>query len=130
MIMCGMATLLCVEVARPRREQRFVVHEPVTLAIGGTALLSDISVSGARFAIDDPPSELTFSWRGVSDVSGLLVRKGPGWGSYSFTLDERLERALTIDIYAGGFRSSAVTFDLPSFFMSVGRRLLLRSAPA
>jgi hypothetical protein len=76
--MCGMAALLCVEVARPRGEERFTVDERVAFANGGTAVLRDISVSGARLAIDDPPPELTFSWCGVSDVTGRLVRRGPG----------------------------------------------------
>jgi cellulose synthase (UDP-forming) len=128
-LMSGMAALLCVEVPRPRHEQRFTIDEPIALADGGTAVLTDISVSGARLAMANPPEDIEFMWRGIHSVTGKRVRSADGWGSYVFASDKAVARELTVAIYTGGFQSSAVNFNLPRFFSSIGRRLLLNSQP-
>jgi len=88
-IVLVIATSVCVELPRYRREKRFPSSEPVRIRAGdrvSTAMLADLSISGARISAPQPGtlgSEVTLTLQEVGDISARIV----GGSSQMFVVD-------------------------------------------
>ena len=122
----GIAALVCIDRPRRRAGERFTIGEVVGLSDGTQAVLEDISLSGVRLAIEDPPPVISFRWRGLSLMSEQRVRVEAGWAAYRFTPRSRSYRALTAVIFTLGFRAQISRIRFGSFLSTVGGLLLLR----
>lgn len=104
-----LAMLLCIEVPRQRRHERFVVREEVTAYDGSsmfTARISDLSVVGVNLLFSrTPPDRLAITWRGIGPLLAERVHTDTDGASYRFRLPDELFRRLSVEIYTGGFRS-------------------------
>jgi cellulose synthase (UDP-forming) len=123
----GLAVLLCIDLPRRRRHDRFTVGERVpAVTPDGIVLMTidDISVSGARLRYMGPSHErLEFTWRGAGPLRARRVMKFASGGAYEFDHDAATERALTVEIYTGGLQSTAVEAQTGSVFRAILARL-------
>lgn len=127
LVVLGVAAMLCIERPRRRKEQRFAIGETVRLPDGAEAVLEDISLSGARLLLPDPPPTLVFHWRDLPLLAARRVRMDFGRAAYQFEHQPATERALTAMIFTGGFPAQTNRIRFGSFLGTVFGRLLLRN---
>jgi cellulose synthase (UDP-forming) len=132
-LMTGFAILMCVEVPRLRRSDRFEVGEAIDLVeVGGDkvpagmhrAILEDISMVGARCSLPDAPGKIRFSWRGI-ELHATRVWIDRGAAAYEFDPDAATERVLTVELYTGGLYATARKARVGRFLGTLSARLFL-----
>jgi cellulose synthase (UDP-forming) len=125
LVILGIASMLCVEQPRRRRHQRFKVSEPVWLSSETYVELVDISVSGARLALEEGPIRLNFLWRGLP-LAGFRVRTEAGASAYHFDRSVVDERALNRLIFTSGLKAQTERIHFGGFVLTLVGRLLFR----
>jgi cellulose synthase (UDP-forming) len=132
-LMTGLAMLMCIEVPRLRKSDRFEVGEVVDLVDtdGGEvpagmrrAILEDVSMVGARCSLSDAPGKIRFEWRGI-DLHATRVWTGRRAAAYAFDHDAATERALTVALYTGGLHSTAHKARVGRFIGNLSARLFM-----
>ena len=123
----------CVELPRPRKEERFTADEPAQVQAdeGGwhSARLRDLSTRGARIELRDPRAG------GIRRGSLLLdggafripfetVRSLPDGLALKLVVDEDLRRRLLLRLYTGDYANETETVALIPAFRGSLRRLL------
>ena len=104
-----MATSVCIELPRYRREERFTTSELVHARAGDfvfTALLADISVSGARILAPQPGplgSDVTVSLQHVGDASARIVDGSDVMFVVEFVAADATRDALIRKIFSGRY---------------------------
>ncbi len=96
-----LATLVCVELPRRRREDRLAMRETVRLE-GRPAEMVDLSVGGACVATEIIPDDDTMlELDGVGSVPARVVRRQGGLVFLSFEVGGQLRDRLICKLYAG-----------------------------
>jgi cellulose synthase (UDP-forming) len=131
LFLLGMVIACCVELPRPRQEERFGTDEPARLLLEDgswhAARLTDLSTRGARVALVGLPAGQAISGTLLLDEGRLripftTVRDLPGGLALRFGEDIALRRGLTRRLYGGGYRNETEDVALiPAFQGSLKR---------
>ena len=124
--MLFLALLVCVEVPRRRRHERLTMAEPVGLAVAGGILparLEDLSLSGARLAVDGAPLDdlVAVEIAGIAPLAARVVRRRGAILTLAFIdLAQSQRRALIRKIYAS---PAVLRMASPDLFRACSRAL-------
>lgn len=127
----GIAIAACVELPRPRREERFLTDEAAVLRLeDGTTLrcrVRDMAVTGARILCDWQP-ERSERAELVLDAPPLVVpieaiRAGQGAVSGRFIADTWLRRELIARLYTGDYTNDVQQVRLARTLWAAMRRM-------
>jgi cellulose synthase (UDP-forming) len=132
-VLLAITIAACVELPRPRREERFVVEEAVLLrrADGSIlrAILHDMAVTGAQLSA--APSDVTAGERlellldgGALVVPLEVIRAGEGNVAGRFLADATLRRELIAKLYTGSFGNEVEEVAPARALVAAVRRLL------
>jgi cellulose synthase (UDP-forming) len=128
----GIVIACCVELPRPRQEERFAADEPAQLLMpDGTrcpARLTDLSTRGARVVAQNPPEAprrgLLLLDGGVLAIPFVVVRALPDALALRFEVDTALRRLLLVRLYTGEYRNEIEEVALIPAFQGSLKRLL------
>lgn len=108
-IVLMIAISVCVELPRYRREERFPAAEPVRIRAGdqvSTAMLADISISGARVLAPQPQplgSEVTLTLQEVGDINARIVGGSPEMFVVDFNASDQVRDAMIRKLFSGRY---------------------------
>jgi cellulose synthase (UDP-forming) len=130
LLMLGIVIATCVELPRPRQEERFATDEPAQILLpDGTrrpARLRDLSTRGALVDSADlvaEQGELLLD-RGALRIPFRLVRVTKGGLALRFVIGTPLRRALILRLYTGAYRNEVAEPKLVPVMQGMLRRLL------
>lgn len=122
----SLAMLMCIEVPRLRKSDRFEVMEAVELIDGAgppRPILKDISMGGASFVQPGIGERIELRWRGVTLRARRVSNRR--MTAYAFDHTAASERALLVELYTGGHLSTARRARVGRFMGSLGARLFM-----
>lgn len=125
-IMLAVASLMCVEAPRYRREERFLAGEAAKLRLEGRvveAVLEDISLLGCRLRLpagSRPAADarVAVAIAEVGEVPALVRAVGPDHCQLVFEADAAQRAALVRKLFSGRYRHSVTTLR-PFAFMGI-----------
>jgi cellulose synthase (UDP-forming) len=133
LVVLGMVIACCVELPRPRSEERFATREPAQLLLEGggwhAGRLRDLSTRGAFVALRDAPPEgaaqgVLLLDGGAFSIPFAVARRTREGLALHFAEDPALRRRLIIRLYTGAYRNEVEEVALVPAFQASLRRLL------
>lgn len=129
-----LASLLCFEGPRYRREERFVLNEPTIVVFNNesqAAILIDASIEGCKIELDkswwdgELPEVLTLSVKSVGEVTAIPIRVNRGAIAASFNFKNQADRDKMIrKLFTGQYRNAV---ENASGFGEIAMRLWRRA---
>ncbi len=127
-----LACVICIELPKRRRHERFASGEAATLVLSSGArfpcVVRDISTSGANLGLK--AGRIRSDDRGVIDFSHgeqvpfEVVREVTDGLAIRFDEDAASRRTLIAKLFTGGYENEVRQIKLHSVFLAVGKRLL------
>jgi cellulose synthase (UDP-forming) len=133
LVLLGLVIACCVELPRPRQEERFATAEPAQLLLEGggwhAGRLRDLSTRGAFVAVRDmptaPPVKGVLLLDGGSfSVPFTVTRHGRDGMALRFDEDAAVRRRLILRLYTGEYRNEVGEVALIPAFQAKLKRLL------
>ncbi len=130
LLLLGIVIATCVELPRPRQEERFATDEPAQILLADgtrlTARLHDLSTRGALVETGGAVTEQgeLLLDRGALRIPFRLVRVTKGGLALRFLPGTALRRALILRLYTGAYRNEVAEPRLGLVMRGMLRRLL------
>jgi cellulose synthase (UDP-forming) len=140
-VIVGLALLACVERPRRRRDERFVMEEPLRIRTGDQSrvvIMREGSLSGLRFdSGTDLPigSAVVLDIDGVGEVPSVVSRsEGSNLVSVNFSVDGPQRDALILKLFSGRYGQAPEDIGVRNVILAllnwIGARSLRRTAKA